>query len=101
MSWYELYSPKKNEEMIEKLLNKFELDKYNFVMNNYGDYDLMITYGLFSYKLHIDDRKELLYIYRKSLINGGGKFCKEYFKPCKQFHNDVWYNSIKYIKKDK
>lgn len=101
MNWYELYSPKKNEETIEKLLKKFELEKYNFVMNNYGDYDLMITSGLYSYKLHLDEKKELLYIYRKSLLNGGGKFCKEYFKPCKQFHNDVWYNSIKYIKKDK
>ncbi len=97
--WYEIYSPKNNQELIEKLLKKFKIEKYNFVCDGYGDYNILIEYGLYTYKLELNKKEELLYIYRKSTFRGGDKGHLEYTKPYKKIRNDVWFKSFKEITK--
>lgn len=94
--WYNVYSPKINQELIEKLLRKFKIEKYNFINNGYGDYDILIEYGLYTYKLELNEIEELLYIYRKSSFRNDKGYL-EYNKPYKKIHNDVWYKSFKEI----
>ncbi len=96
--WYETYSPQKNQELIEKLLKKFKIEKYNFVCNGYGDYILLVEYGLYTYKLELKEKEENLYIYRKSTFRND-KNCLEYSKVYKKIHNDVWFKSFKEITK--
>lgn len=95
--WYEIYSPKLNQKKIEKLFNKFNI-RCNFANNEYGDYDIYVVHGLYSYKLKLDTKKEELLIFRESMFRNQ-KGCKEFHTPCYSIKNDVWYKAIKYILK--
>lgn len=96
-NWINLYSPKLHQEEIEKLLKLKNLNHYNFINNGYNDLDVLIEHGLYTYKLEIHENEEKLYVYRKSTFRSGQKGSKEYHTPIKVYHNDVWYNSIKFI----
>lgn len=94
--WYELYSPLLNEERIIKLFKRFNIEKYNFANNGYGDYDIYVNYGLNSYKLEIHSDLEQLFIYKEaSLLNQ--KNYKRFYYPRKKVHNDIWFKAVKYI----
>lgn len=94
--WYELYSPLLNEERIVKLFKKFNIEKYNFANNGYGDYDIYVKYGLYSYKLEFHADIEQLFIYKESSVLNQ-KNCKRFYHPQKKLHNDIWFKSAKYI----
>lgn len=97
-SWYKLYSPKLNQDRIEKLFKKFNIEKYNFANNGYGDYDVYIRIGLYSYKLEINPKKEELIIY-KNITYKNYNSSKEIYLHSKTIHNDVWFNALKFITK--
>lgn len=97
--WYSIYSPKLNEEKIVKLFKKFGINKYNFTNDGYGDYDILFEYGLYEYKAEIHEDCEELFVYRKSSFIRGQKGCKEYHTVWKKYHNDVWFNLLKDIKR--
>lgn len=99
--WYKLYSPRLNEDKIIKLFIRFNIDKYNFTNNGYGDYDILIEHGLYEYKAEIHEESEELFIYRNSSHRKGQKGCKEYHTIWKKYHNDIWFNFLKDITKTK
>lgn len=97
--WYKLYSPKLNEDRIVKLLKRFDIDKYNFTSDGYGDYSVLFEFGLYEYKAEIREEYEQLFVYRKSSHRRGQKGCKEYHTVWNKYHNDVWFNLFKDITK--
>lgn len=99
--WEKLNSPRLNSDYIEKLFKFYKINKYNFIPNGYGDYYVEVSYGLFDYKLDLNIELEKLFIFKKDSLRKWEKGSKEYRKPCKTFSNDIWLNSIKYIKKNK
>lgn len=95
--WYELYSPKLNEEKIVKLFKNFNIKSYNFTNNGYGDYDIYINYELNNYKLELHADTEQLFIYKESCLLKNQKNCKKFYYPRLKVHNDIWFKAVKFI----
>lgn len=97
-NWIRFGSAKKNEEYIEKLLKRYNVDNYCFSCNGYGDYDLYLIFQIDTYKISINEDKECLVIFKKDIYRKAQKRRKEYFIARKEVSGlDCWNDSIKYI----
>lgn len=99
-SWFKVNSFDNNEEYTEKVLKKFDIKKYHFVIDQYGCLALLIELGMNSYRIEADiDNCEMI-IKKKNIRRLGQKHPKEYMREIKKFDKDAIYESIKFVKKD-
>lgn len=97
-NWINFGSSSKNEEYIEKLLQKLKLTQYNFTFGSYGELDLYVSHNLNTYKIIVNELKEVLVIYKKSIYRKAQKNKKEYLIPvCEMGGYDCWLKALKYI----
>lgn len=97
--WYERNNFSDNIEYTEKVLNKFNIEKYHFAYDN-GELSLLIESGLKKYKVIVDELECLIKIYRCDVHVNFGKHTKENLVLKKTFNDDCIWNSIKWIAKD-
>lgn len=97
--WYERNNFSDNIEHTEKVLNKFNIEKYHFAYDS-GELSLLIESGLKKYKVIVDELECLIKIYRCDVHVNFGKHTKENLVLKKTFNDDCIWNSIKWIAKD-
>jgi hypothetical protein len=97
--WYDRNNFSDNIEYTEKVLNKFNIEKYHFAYDN-GELALLIERGLKKYKVVISQNKCVVEIYRCEVHLNYGKYTKENMVLKKSFQDDCIWNSIKWIAKD-
>ena len=97
--WYERNNFSDNIEYTEKVLNKFNIEKYHFAYGN-GELALLVESGLKKYKFIVDELECLMKIYRCDVHVNFGKHTKENLVLKKTFNDDCIWNSIKWIAKD-
>ena len=98
--WLRLNNFEDNQEYTEKLLKKFNLGKYHFVYDRYGNLSLLIENNLKKYKVIVDDNDLSFKIYRCDVHNNFEKYTKENMIFRKEIKEDCIYNSIKWIAKN-
>ena len=98
--WFQLNDFEINEEYAEKILKKFNIDKYHFVYDKYGNLSLLIEHNLKKYKIIVDEEELSFKIYRCDVHNNFGKYTKENMSFKKSFSNDCIYNSIKWVSRN-
>ena len=94
-----LYSFDYNEDRAIRILEKFDIEKYQFVTKN-GRTSLIITINLNIYWIEMSDRCDEMIVYKKRIRNRGTKSQKEYIDEIARFKNDAVYNSIKLVVRD-
>lgn len=95
--WFERNNLDDNQEYVEKILKKFNINKYHFFYDKYGNLSLLIENNLKKYKIIIDDSDLIFKIYRCDVHSNFGKYTKENMVLKKIIKNDCIYNSIKWI----
>lgn len=98
--WYKLNNFEDNQDYTEKILKKFNLQKYHFSYDKYGNLSLLIENNLKKYRIVIDDVELVFKIYRCEVHNNFEKHTKENMVLKKKFSDDCIYNSIKWISKN-
>lgn len=98
--WFQLNNFDTNQDYTEKILKKFNLQKYHFVYDKYGNLALLVEQNLKKYKIVVDEVDLSLKIYRCDVHNNFEKHTKENMSLKKKFYNDCIYNSIKWISKN-
>ena len=98
--WQKRNSLTYRQDYTENLLKMFEITRYNFVMDKYGGLALLIECGVKTYRIEVNDEKELVEVYKKTICRNGQKHPKEYFNFTKGFKFDGIYLSLKFIKDD-
>ena len=97
--WFSPNSFSDNYDYAEKVLKRFNLDKYHFAYDS-GELSLLIESGLKKYKVIVDELECLMKIYRCDVHVNFGKHTKENLVLKKTFNDDCIWNSIKWIAKD-
>lgn len=98
-NWVQRNSLELNQEYVEKVLDKFELEKYCFVYNN-GELALIIENNLKKYKIILDKKFHTMNVLRCEVHNNFTKHNKENYKLKVKFKEDcIWY-AIKWVSKD-
>jgi hypothetical protein len=97
--WFNSVSIERNEEYVQKLCKKFNIDKYSIIYSD-GQLDLLFEYGVEAYRCELDQRaKQLILLKRNKTKNSKGK---AYYHVCKKFEgHDVWYDMFKFVVKGK
>jgi hypothetical protein len=83
-----------------KVLEKFNIKKYHFVTNMYGQSALIIDIGLNSYRIDIEDYLCEMVIMKKIIVRKAQRHPKEYWVEIKRFKTDCIYCSIREVKND-
>ena len=97
--WFKRNNFGDNQDYAEKILQRFNIQKYHFAYDN-GELALLIEQGLKKYKIIIDKDKGLMEIYRCEVHPNFTKYTKENMMLKKTFNDDCIWNSIKWIAKD-
>lgn len=95
--WLERNNFDNNQEYAEKVLKNFNICKYHFFYDRYGNLSLLIENNLKKYKIVVDDSDLVFRIYRCDVHNNFKKYTKENMVLKKIIKNDCIYNSIKWI----
>ena len=99
--WRDKNSYDENKDYIEKILKKFNINKYNATINCYGEVDLYIDRGLKKYVVQLDFNNCVANVKRGKMTYVSPKFSKEYMPIVHASdRHDVWYPIIKWIHKD-
>jgi hypothetical protein len=98
--WFQLNDFDSNQEYTEKILKKFNLQKYHFVYDQYGNLSLLIEQNLKKYKIIMDEKNRTFNIYRCDVHLNFGKYTKENMILKKTVLNNCIYNSIKWVSKN-
>lgn len=98
-NWLRLYSFDDNMERTVKILKKFDITNYHFVMGN-GLLALLISVGLNSYRIEIDEVKKEVVVRKKQVRRREKIHAKEYMRIVASFNNDGLYSSIKWVWED-
>lgn len=95
--WFDLYNYDKNEDSINKIFKRFDINNYHAIWDGFCT-SVIVEYKLKIYKLELREDTMEMNIYRKEVRRRGQKSTKEYM-PLKKngIHNDPWYNSCKWI----
>ena len=99
MSWIELYDFEINKERTIKLLKKFGIDKYHFIMIN-GLMALLIDINLNTYRIELLPYENEAVIRKKQVTRKGARHSKEYMRIVQSFNDDICYQCIKWIAED-
>jgi len=99
-NWFRLNNFDTNQDYAEKILKKFNLQKYHFAYDKYGSLSLLVEQNLKKYKVVVDEAEMVVKIYRCDVHTSFGKYTKENMTLKKKFSNDCIYNSIKWISKN-
>ena len=97
--WFSCNNFSDNYDYAEKVLKRFNLDKYHFAYDS-GELSLLIESGLKKYKVVVDELEYLMKIYRCDVHVNFGKHTKENLVLKKTCNDDCIWNSIKWIAKD-
>lgn len=100
MGWFDRNNFDTNKEYALKVLEKFDIKKYYFVIDLYGNLALLIDLGLNTYRIEVNDDNKVLEIYKKLIRRAGQRHKKEYLKLVKTVDKDCIYSSIRWIKND-
>ncbi len=96
-NWIELYNLESNQDYVEKTLKEFNINKYHYIYDKYGNLSLLIEQNLKKYKIIVDDENLSFNIYRCDVHNNFKKHTKENMILKKQYYENCIYNSIKWI----
>ncbi len=99
-NWYSRHNFDDNMDYTLKVLDKFNIKKYHFVNDGYGNSALIIDIGLNNYKIKVDGYKQEMVILKKNVTRKGSKHVKEYLDVVKSYKNDCCYECIKWCSKD-
>lgn len=97
--WIKRNNFEDNQEYAEKVLKKFEIEKYHFSYSN-GEICLLIEKNLRKYKIVLDTKKERMNIFRCEVHANFSKYTKENMVLKKYFEDDCIWDSIKWVAKD-
>lgn len=97
--WIDRNSFDNNIEYTEKVLERFEINKYNFICEN-GYTSLIIEKNLKKYRIILNVRNKSLDIYRCEVHMNFAKHTKENYKYKISFNDDCIWNSIRWVAKD-
>ena len=97
--WIKRNNFENNQEYAEKVLKRFNIEKYHFAYEQ-GDLVLLVEQGLKKYKIKINKNNCLMEIYRCDVHVNFTKHTKENMMLKKAFNDDCIWNSIKWIAKD-
>ena len=95
--WIKRNNFEENQDYTEKVLKKFNLSKYHFIYDKYGNLSLLVENNLKKYKVIIDFSTLSFKIYRCDVHNNFEKHTKENMTLKKEIKEDCIYNSIKWI----
>lgn len=98
-NWESRNNLETNQEYLEKVLKRFDIDKYHYIYTN-GEVSLIIEKNLKKYKVLVNNQKRVLEVYRCDVHSSFAKHTKENFKFKTSFKDDCIWNSIKWIYKD-
>lgn len=110
--WFERNSFDKNQDLVEKILNRFNVKNYHFVNDSYGNLALIITKNLKKYRLEIyqkeyydkdferNETESYMIIKRCEVHRNGQKHSKEYMVEKKRIYEDCLWCSIRWIAKN-
>lgn len=97
--WFNRNNFEDNQEYTEKVLTKFNIQKYHFIYDKYGNLSLLIENGLKKYKVMINSIKCIMEIYRCE-VHSFSKYTKENMVLKKTYSDDCIWNCIKWVAKD-
>lgn len=97
--WFKLNDLEQNQEYVEKILKKFNLNKYHFIYDKYGILSLLVENNLKKYKVIVNIAESNFEIYRCE-VHMFSKHTKENMVLKKKINDDCIYNSIKWIAKN-
>ena len=95
--WLRLNNFDENQDYAEKILRKFNLQKYHFAYDKTGRLSLLIEQNLKKYKIIVDENNLVFKIYRCDVHTNFGKYTKENMTLKKKISEDCIYNSIKWV----
>lgn len=95
--WLKRHSFDLNMDYTEKILRKFNIVKYHFGAGEYGHSALIIDHNLGSYRIEVDDIKEVMIVKKKMYKRMGQKHPKEYMEVIGTYSSDCIYDSIKTV----
>ena len=99
-NWYSRQNFDDNMDYTLKVLEKFNIEKYHFVTDAYGNSALIIDIRLNNYRVEIDDYKCEMVIKKKKVIRKAQIHKKEYLIDIKSFKTDCIYQSIREVSRD-
>ena len=99
MKFFEYYRYDNNIDLIDKLCDKFKINKPRITANYYGDVDVFFENNLNLYCVQVIDNEVLLK--HRCSRNFGQKNTKEHMNVVKKYiDGNIWYQIIKKIAKD-
>jgi hypothetical protein len=98
--WFRRNNFEDNQEYTEKVLQRFNINKYHFAYDAYGVLSLLVENGLKKYKVIVNQDICEHEIYRCDVHVNFSKYTKENMVLKKKFNDDCIWNSIKWISKD-
>lgn len=95
-SWIDLYCFENNEERAKKILKKFGIEKYHFIIVN-GILALDIEINLDNYRVEVNETRDEMLIRKRQVARRKNRHVKEYMRIVNSFNNDCLYNSLKFV----
>lgn len=98
-SWMSLYCFENNETRAKKILKKFGIEKYHFIIVN-GLLALDIEINLDNYRIEVNEIQDKMLIRKRQVARRTNRHTKEYMRVVNSFSNDCIYSAIKWISLD-
>ena len=87
-NWSNRHNFDTNMDYTLKVLEKFNIKKYHFVNDAYGESALIIDIGLNNYRIEVDCYKCEMVVKKRAITRRGGRHRKEYMSEVNKFKSD-------------